>query len=109
MTPADVAVQVSIVELEYVGVRPDDEVANAAPESVTGLAVNLAPKSAPKVIVCESAPTEAEGEVVTTRASEDVIETFTKYPTSEAANVYVDEVALAISVYVPPEVADRFH
>jgi hypothetical protein len=87
ITPADVAVQVSIVELEYVGVRPDDAVANAAPESVTGLAVNFAPVSAPKVIVCESAPTEAVGEVVTTRASEDVIATFTKFPTSEAVNV----------------------
>ena len=98
MTPADVAVQVSIVELEYVGVRPDDAVAKAAPESVTGLAVNFAPVRAPNVIVCESAPTEAVGEVVTTNASEDVIDTFTKFPTSEPVNVYVEEVAPAISV-----------
>jgi hypothetical protein len=98
MTPADVAVQVSIVELEYVGIRPDDAVANAAPESVTGLAVNFAPVSAPNEIVCESAPTEEVGDVVTTSASEEVIETFTKFPTSAPVNVYVDEVALAISV-----------
>jgi hypothetical protein len=77
ITPADVAVHVSIVELEYVGVKPDDAVAKAAPESVTGLAVNFAPVSAPKVIVCESAPTKAVGEVVTTSASDEVIKSFT--------------------------------
>jgi hypothetical protein len=87
MTPADVAVQVSIVELEYVGVKPDEAVANAAPASVTGLAVNFAPVSAPKVIVCERAPTEEVGDVVTTRASEEVMETFTKFPTSELVRV----------------------
>jgi tripartite-type tricarboxylate transporter receptor subunit TctC len=54
-----------------------DAVAKAAPESVTGLAVNFAPVSAPKVIVCESAPTEAVGEVVTTSASDEVIATLT--------------------------------
>jgi hypothetical protein len=77
MTPAEVAVQVSIVELEYVGVRPDEAVANEAPERVTGLAVNLTPESAPKVIVCESAPTDAVAEVVTTSASDEVIATLT--------------------------------
>jgi hypothetical protein len=77
MTPADVAVQVSNVELEYVGVKPEEAVANEAPERVTGLAVSLAPESAPKVIVCESAPTEAVAEVVTASGSDEVIATLT--------------------------------